>query len=129
MLIQVLVQRTNSCLTNCACFVKRTVDAYKIASFYKIRALETYFYAFSAVSEPSGVHLIFGETVFLVKIWLYKMLLLYGASGFKLSRAILYQSKFLVPILFAMPHILCLQKAGCDPHGLISTGMQHTKKV
>ena len=73
-----------------------------------------------------------GHTLSLVELvqwWkfgFYKMLLLFGASRFRLCPTILYPSKFLVPIhfvgFFQCPPF-CVYKGGSDPMGLISTGI------
>ena len=67
-----------------------------------------------------------GHTLSLVKLvqwWkfgFYKMLLLFGASRFRLCPTILYPSKFLVPIhfvgFFQCPPF-CVYKGGVWPHG------------
>ena len=93
----------------------------------KWRACEKHFCALSIVSGPSGVHPIFGKAGSVVKIWLLQNAIAFW--GIKVQIVPYHFVSKQIPCahpfcrLFSMPPILCLEKAGSDPMGLISTGI------
>ena len=93
----------------------------------KWRACEKHFCALSIVFGPSGVHPIFGKAGSVVKIWLLQNGIAFW--GIKVQIVPYHFVSKQIPCahpfcrLFSMPPILCLEKAGSDPMGLISTGI------
>ena len=93
----------------------------------KWRACEKHFCALSIVFGPSGVHPIFGKAGSVVKIWLLQNAIAFW--GIKVQIVPYHFVSKQIPCahpfcrLFSMPPILCLEKAGSDPMGLISTGI------
>ena len=78
----------------------------------KSRVWEKHFCALSIVSEPSGVHPIFGEAGSVVKIWLLQNAIVFWGIKVQIvpyhfvSKQILGAHPFCR--LFSMPPILCL---------------------